>query len=138
VQTPTGRGVYNVTCDSNDDTQLGWAYNSTSKMLTQKFKSAVPKCLDQSSDNRQIWVADCSSGLHPHRSQQWQFTRPDPRGYAVLQSLAHAINNVSVPGAQNSVGFARKGAHTQTLFRIEPTNGQLQVAPDPKTGALRA
>jgi hypothetical protein len=136
VTQPTGRGVYNVTCDSSDKTQLQWSYNASSMELTHQYGNSPPKCMDQSSDNRQIWIADCDA---KKKSQRWQFGKATARdGYAVLQSLAHAVQNVSVPGAQNSVGFARKGAKFSTLMRIDPQTGQLKQitqTPGKKAGA---
>ena len=77
-------------------------------------------CLDEhASDNRQIWVANCTGS----RQQQWSWGLPDAEGFAKLVSGANAssstANRLAVPGAQNSVGFARKGTkQASTLFKI--------------------
>ena len=86
------------------------------------------KCMDyKRSDNRQIWVVDCDEAHGGIQAQRWEFGVKDSSGFASLRTTTSNHNSLSIPGAQNSVGFARNGAkESTTRFRIVPKTRQLQ------------
>ena len=131
VSWAAGRGVYNVSCETTDGSQLGWSYDAA----TSTLRFGKDKCLDpHAADNRQIWVSDCDSSS----KQMWHWgSRASGGDFAELHQGATRRSNftatindstaaLAVPGAQNSVGFGRKGTLVATTFRINPV-GQLQV-----------
>ena len=121
---PLGRAVYNVSCDISDDTQLGWEYDAE----TMQLRSPSGKCMDyKAADNRQIWVVDCDEAHGGIQAQRWEFGAKDSSGFASLHTTTSNKNSLSIPGAQNSVGFARNGVKgLTTRFRIDPKTRQLQ------------
>jgi hypothetical protein len=81
----------------------------------------------KASDNRQIWVVDCDEAHGGIQAQRWEFGDEDPGGFATLHTSISNKTSLSIPGAQNSVGFARKGGKGLTIrFRIDPNTSQLQ------------
>ena len=115
--------MYNVSCDQADATQLGWSFDAETSSV-RRNASGPETCLTSNSDNRQIWVAACDGSV----AQQWSWAAagPDAEGFAALAHRSHPAADLSVPGAQNSVGFARKGKGG-SAFRIDPSTGQLVV-----------
>ena len=123
VSWAAGRGVYNVSCEATDGSQLGWSYDAS----TSTLRFGKDKCLDPAAaDNRQIWVSDCDNTS----KQMWRWgPRAGVGDFAELYRWGNRSDStaaLSVPGAQNSVGFGRKGSTDPTTFRINP-DGQLQV-----------
>lgn len=124
---PFGRGVYAVPCDTLDVTQHGWTWNYSSLLL----KGPNGKCLDwQAADNRQFWVVDCNISSY---SQRWRWDSQDLTAFGLLHDQ-HG-RNLTIPGRQNSVGFAQKGTPS-AVFRLK--DGLLQFKNQNSTGCVAA
>ena len=126
-----GRALYNVSCDATDATQLGWSFDrARSALIAPGGNESAPLCVDtQAADNRQLWSAPCKP--HPQHGTPQKFTwngKPDEDGFAALEAMQQK-KNIAVPGAQNSVGFARSNVNAgAALFRVGHAGGsQLEV-----------
>ena len=119
---PAGRAAYAVACeahDGGDTTQMGWSFDTATKTLRKDGK-----CLDmRAADNHQLWLVACKSP--PPAWQQWAFTNVNrSTGFGYLVNLQNHAN-LTTPGAQSSIGFARRGSKTTAMWRLDASTGQL-------------